>query len=512
MVALLVSPAARAEWWEARTSHFIIYSESKREDAEAFARELERFDNALRTMQNMPVPGPDVGDANRLKVFRTGDIDRLGYILNASGAGIGGIYFGRAGNPTSFVPAREKRSTARGIDGSGPQLDVRSTLFHEYTHHFMLSNFSTAYPHWYTEGFAELYSTIRFNPDGSFHVGDVPQHRGEALQQLSDVRLSRLLDTKVRLTGLEYYQSYSYGWLLAHFLNFHPARQGQLKTYLSALNKGEDSLTAAKASFGDIDTLQKEVRKYRSGPFLGYDIRPGNYAEPAVMMRRMAPAEEAVIQTHMRSLRGVRPSEAKDVASDLAGKAAVFPDSLFVQLAVTEAQLDARNHDAADAAAERAIAIDPKSSTAQYWKGQIFLARGEKDKAAFAKARPYFARARQLDPLDPRPAIGYYLSFYDAGEPIPEPALIALEEVFPYASYDNDYRLLLGRQLLDEQRGDVARMVLGPIAFGSHASDEENPLQTVVTLIDEKKLDEARAKMAEIFKKREDARNGKKGN
>lgn len=49
---------ARAEWWEARTSHFIIYSESKREDAEAFARDLERFDNALRTMQTCPSPAP----------------------------------------------------------------------------------------------------------------------------------------------------------------------------------------------------------------------------------------------------------------------------------------------------------------------------------------------------------------------------------------------------------------------------------------------------------------------
>ena len=509
--ALVLSPAARAEWWEARTSHFIIYSESKREDAEAFARELERFDNALRTMQNMPVPGPDVGDANRLKVYRTGDTDRLGYILNASGSGIGGIYFGRAGNPTSFVPAREKRSVSRHIDTDGPQLDIKSTLFHEYTHHFMLSNFSTAYPHWYTEGFAELYSTIRFNPDGSFHVGDVPQHRGEALKELTDVRLSRLLDTKVKLTGLEYYQSYSYGWLLAHYLNFHPSRQGQLKTYLSALNKGEDSLKAAQAAFTDLDALQKEVRKYRSGPFLGYDIKPGNYAEPAVALRRMTPAEEAVIPAHMRSLRGVTPGEAKDVAGDLAGKSAAYPDSLFVQLAVAEAELDARNYDAADAAADRATAIDAKSSAAHYWKGQIAIARAEKDKAAYAKARTHFARARQLNPLDPRPAIGYYLSYYDAGEAIPEPALIALEEVFHYASYDNEYRLLLGRQLIDEKKGDVARMVLGPIAFGSHAGDEENPLHTVVTLIDENKLDEARVKMAEIFKKMKDARDGKKG-
>lgn len=510
MLALLASPA-RAEWWEARTSHFIIYSESKRDDAEKFARELERFDNALRTLQNMPVPGPDVGDANRLKVYRTGDVDRLGYILNASGSNIGGIYFPRAGNPTSFVPAREKRSTSRHIETERTSLDIRQTLFHEYTHHFMLSNFSTAYPHWYTEGFAELYSTIRLNDDGSFHVGDPPQDRGEALRQLGDVRLSRLLDTKTKLTGMEYYQSYSYGWLLAHYLSFNPGRQGQLAAYLTALNQGQDSLAAAQGAFGDLDALQREVHGYRRGPFLGYGVKPGNYVEPQVTMRRMTAAEEAVMQTHMRSLKGVTRSQARGVARDLANKAAPYPDSLFAQVALTEAQIDARDYDAADAAADRAIAADPQSSVAHYWKGQVAMGRGEADKSHYASARPHFVRARQLDPLDPRPAIGYYLSFYEAGEAIPENALIALEEVFPQASYDYTYRLLLGRQLLDESKGDLARSVLAPIVFGSHSRDKENPLQVIVAAIDDGKLDEARAKMAEIFKKDKDARDGKKG-
>lgn len=508
MLALLSSPA-RAEWWEARTSHFIIYSETKREDAEKFARELERFDNALRAIQNMPLPGPDVGDANRLRVFRTGDTDRLGYILNASGGGIGGIYFPRAGNPVSFVPAREKRATSRHIDTSGPGLDIRSTLFHEYTHHFMLSNFSSAYPHWYVEGFAEMYSSMVLKDGGKIEVGIVPQHRGEALKAFSDVRLTRLLDTNVKLTGLEYYQSYTFGWMLTHYLSFNPARQGQLGAYLAALNRGEDSLTAAKRSFGDLDALQREVRRYKNGPFPGYEIQISNYVEPKVTMRRMTPAEEAVMTTHMRSLRGVTPGQARGIANELAGKAAPYPDSLFAQIALAEAQLDAKNFDAADAAADRAIAADPDASAAHYWKGQVALGRAAQDKKGHDIARAHFIRARQLDTLDPRPAISYYLSFYDAGEAIPEAAIIALEEVFPHASYDFRYRLLLGRQLLAENKGDIARSVLAPITFGSHRGDKENPLQAIVAAIDENDLDTARAKMAEVFKEADDERGGK---
>lgn len=510
--SFLLGPAAHAEWWEARTSHFIIYSETNRADAEKFAIELERFDNALRTLQNMPVPGADVGEANRLTVFRTGDTDRVNYYLDTSGSGIAGIYFGRAGNPVSFVPARNKIDTSKGIQ-TGPRLEPIRVLFHEYTHHFMLANFNTTYPHWYREGFAELYSTIEFRPDGSFHVGNVPQDRGEALDALPDLKLERLFDHDVKLTGLEYYQSYSFGWLMSHYLNFEPSRAGQLQAWLKALNSGEDSLTAAKRIFGDLDKLQAELRRYKRGPFLGYDVKPADYTDPQVAMRRLSPAEEAVLPAYMRSQRGVDPNEAKGVARDIAGKASAYPDNLFVQLALAEAQQDARNYDEAIAAADRALAVAPTSSAAHYRKGAILLDRAETEKADYAAARAQFAKARQLDPLDPRPAIGYYRSYQQAGEAIPEPALIALEEVFKYAAYDPEYRMLLGRQLLWEDKGDLAKGVLAPLAYSGHDGGERKDgpvIGDVVDAIDAGRLDEAKAKMAEIFKKAKDARDGKK--
>lgn len=503
MLAMLASPAARAEWWEAQTSHFVVYSESDQSDAEKFATLLERFDNALRTLQGMPVPGPEVGAANRVKVYRTGDTDNIAVFAHASGSGIAGFYIGRAGNPVAFVPARERIATSKGIE-RGPRLDIKTVLLHEYTHHFMLSNFSTAYPQWYTEGFAELYSTIRFMDDGSFHVGDVPQARGMQLDALPDIPLARLFDTKATLNDIQRYQVYTFGWLLSHYLNFAPERKGQLVAYLKALNSGEDSLTTAKRVFGDLDALQREVRRYKRGPFLGYDVKPGNYVEPKVTMRRLSAAEEALIRDHMRSQRGVDRKEARDVASDVAGKDATFSDSLPAQLWVGEAQIDARNWDAADAAADRALKLDPESSLANLLKANVFMGRGKADKSAYAKARPYFIKARHIDELDPRPAIGYYLSFREAGEAIPEPALTALEQVYPDASYDPQYRLVLTRQLLDDGKGDLARTVIAPIAFQGHEGKEENLLLAVVKAIDDKKLDEARTKIAEIFKKMND--------
>ncbi len=503
MLAMLASPAARAEWWEATTSHFVVYSESSQRDAEKFAVLLERFDNALRTLQGMPVPGPEIGVANRVKVYRTGDTDNIAVFARAPGSGIAGFYIPRAGNPVAFVPARERIATSKGIE-QGPRLDIKTVLLHEYTHHFMLSNFSTAYPQWYTEGVAELYSTIRFMDDGSFHVGDVPQARGAALDYLPDVPLTRLFDTKATLSGMQQYQSYTFGWLLSHYLNFAPERKGQLVAYLKALNGGEDSLTAAKRIFGDLEALQREVRRYKRGPFLGYDVKPGDYVEPKVAIRRLTSAEEALIRHHMRSQRGVDRKEARDVAGDMGGKDAVYADSLPAQLWVGEAQIDARNWDAAEAAADRALKIDPESSAAHLLKAQVFMGRGKTDKKAYAEARPYYIKARHLDQLDPRPAIGYYMSFRQAGEPIPAPAITALEQVYPEASFDPQYRLLMTRQLLDDGKGDLARTVIAPIAFRGHEGEKENLPLEVVKAIDDGNLDDARAKMAQIFKKAED--------
>ena len=264
---------AHAEWWEAETSHFIIVSESTKADVESFATRLERFDNALRFMQGMPVPGPDIGESNKVHVFRFGNTGSIGRLYGDGGESVAGFYIPRAGGAVAFVPATESNDGRfdwqldRRTANQRTKMTAEDILFHEYVHHFMLQKFNAAYPHWYVEGFAELYGTLALLDDGAFRIGDVPQHRGPALFELPDIPLSRLFDHSKRLGGMNYYQSYSFGWMLAHYLNFNEERRSQLARYLEALNAGEDSLAAAKRIFGDLDQLQKELAAYKRAPF-----------------------------------------------------------------------------------------------------------------------------------------------------------------------------------------------------------------------------------------------------
>src|SRR3546814_17481384 len=95
----------------------------------------------------------------------------------------------------------------------------------------------------------------------------------------------------------------------------------------------------------------------------------------------------------------------------MAGKDAAFSDSLPAQLWVGEAQIDARDWDAAEVAAERALKINPDSSAANLLKANVFMCRRKADKSSSAKARPSFITARHLDELQPRPALADSLYF-----------------------------------------------------------------------------------------------------
>src|SRR3546814_12863411 len=122
------------------------------------------------------------------------------------------------------------------------------------------------------------------------------------------------------------------------------------------------------------------------------------------------------------------------------------------------------------------------------------MGRGKADKSAYAKARPYFIKARHLDELDPRPAIGYYLSFREAGEAVPAAAVTALEQVYPEASFDPQYPLLMTRQLLATGKGPLPRTVIAPTPFQDMEGKEGNLFPRVVKAEGDAKPTRARAK------------------
>jgi tetratricopeptide (TPR) repeat protein len=385
---------------------------------------------------------------------------------------VAGFFIPRAGNSVAFVPTHEGRE-ASSILRRDSGLSVENVLQHEYTHYFMRQHFPAAYPTWYSEGYAELMGTLRFMDDGSFHIGDPPQSRAYQVLEMKQFPLKEMLDSKHKLSGYDYIQFYGTGWLFSHYLNFNPQRLAELNEYLRALGKGEDSLTAAQRIFGDLDKMQAEMLRYRKGPFPGYDIKPANYHPPEVTTRPMTGAETAMLREEMRLNRGIEDKEAADLAADARRRIKGFENDYGAMLVLARAELRAENFDEADRLAQKLIEMDPARGEAWQVRSETAIERTDDDPAQAPKAREYASKASKLDRGDPRPLIDYYYSYVEAKAEPPEAAVIALEEAFDTSASDPDYRLLLTRQLVNENRMDAARTVLLPIAFTGHSFEEE---------------------------------------
>lgn len=487
--------AAYAEWWEARSDHFIVFAEGKEADTKAFAERLERFDNALRYLQKLPI-GKPVPDAAKVTVYRFGDTFDIGRL--AGGRSVAGFYIPRAARPVVFTPAKEERQLAvRERADPKTLLKPEVVLFHEYTHHFMLRNFNAAYPSWYVEGFAELNSTIDLRDNGSFALGLPANHRSSELFRMDQVPVKRMLDPANRVDTIEeQLTKYSLGWLLIHNLTFSKSRSGQLLQYLKAVGAGENSLTAAERIFGDLGKLNGELQKYKSSNLPAIEVVPPNYSAPKIVLRKLTAAEEKTIRKEIQLSRGVSRSQARSIDRELAPIAAAEPKNYTAQILSAEAALDARNFAVATASANRALALKPNSVDALVYKARALFEAKEGDAARFAEARSLLDKAMTIDPEDPRPLIETYNAWRKSGAAIPEDGAIALEAAFPLAAHDRTYRIILTRHLLEQKRYPAARQVLAPLAFSYDGRDPKDDVAGIaLASLDANKPEEALAKL-----------------
>lgn len=473
--------AAQAEWREASSRHFLVYSEGSAQSLQDFATKLEKFDKAMRI--RLGLDDVNLGPANRVTVYVVDDVGAVQRL--ARRPGIAGFYNGRAGGSIAVVPRRIGRG---GINDADPA----TILLHEYSHHIMLHNAAIAYPAWFREGFAEFNSTARFEKDGTIGFGAAANHRAWGLIGMSPLPIELLFDpTRRKLSQAEWESTiYGRGWLLTHYLMFEEKRVGQLGAYIKALNSGKGSLDAAREAFGDLKALDKELKTYLNQRRIPYmRIRAELLAIQPIAMRILRPAEAAVMDLRIRSRVGVTNEDAARVAADMRKAASPFPTDPAVQAALAEAEFDAKNLDSADAAAGRAIAADPRHVDALLYKARIAMARAQAasppDPAAWRQVRGLIAQANRADPNDPEPLTLFYQSFGAQGIAPTRNAVDGLLQAFELAPQDTGLRMNVARQLLADGKAAEARRALAPIAYDPHGGPLGEAVTAIIVKIDE---------------------------
>lgn len=478
-LACLFAPVtAYADWYEASTDHFIIYSEDSPERLKRFATQLERFDKALRAMRGLA--DAPVGEANRVVVYVVDGVDTVERLARVSGAG--GFYRARAGGSLAVVP---RQPPTHGLD-----LNTHQILLHEYTHHLMRSLWpSTAFPSWFVEGYAEFHATARFERDGGVSFGLPPQFTIRELLVRNTLPAERLLTSPaLSLKGTERAGLYGRGWLLTHYLSVSDKRPKQLETYLTGINRGKTSLQAATDAFGDLRVLDRELESYKTGTFLGWTVPASLFTVGPIKLRKLTPGESATMDVRITSKNGVDERTAPRVYAQAKRAAAPFPHDPGAQIVLAEAAYDARDYREAEAAADRAIAANPNAVDAFVYKAMARMAvakdAGDKSRETWAAIRKLISAANRLDPEDPEPLILFYRSFAVAGLTPTKNAREGLYTAFQLGPQDLDLRMTAVESYLQDNNPAMARELLKPVAYDPHNQRMAGIASDVVAAID----------------------------
>ncbi|MDQ3478262.1 MAG: hypothetical protein M3438_03780 [Pseudomonadota bacterium] len=485
--SVVLTGTAHAKWHRATTPHFVIYANEDAAKLHDRATRLEKVRQAVHLLRKVKDYPP--GEGNRLTVFVVEDLSHVQRMLRAPDPGISGYYRGRASGPVMLVPRW------MGVWRKG-QPTPETVFFHEYAHHLLLQDLKHPLPQWLSEGFAEFVGQARFTTVGGIAVGHFPRHRQFGLTQAFEVPLDRLLTGNyVRLDSDQVENLYARGWLLYHYLNFEPTRRGQLDRYLTALASGDEPLRAAVTAFGDFKKLEKDLTAYARRPKLHYIQIPATKLKTSpIAIRPLSPAETDILPLHIELKVGASERAARRLAWQAKSIANRYASDHFVQLAVAEMELQAKNAEAAEVAADRALQANPRSTQAMIVKGRAIMERaaaGKLPAKAWNDARRWIMAANKIDTEDPEPLVLFHESFERQGlAPTPD-AVAALHYALALAPQDQHLRLKSAVQHLRQGKLAEAKRTLIPIAWHPHRKGAAASARELMKLINEGKMREA---------------------
>ena len=477
-----LSAPASAAWHEARSKHFIIYANENPKRLLEFATRLEKFDKAARAITSMP--DPPVGDGNRLTVFVMPSAADVRQLAGEKNNFLEGFYTGRASGSLAYV-AKQKASS--------DDFDGETIFYHEYAHHLMMQQLDHAYPQWYVEGYAEFLSTPKFNRDGSVVLGNAPQHRAWGLFHGKALPLEALLGGTygdiTRLPTEQRESVYGRGWLLTHYLLMEPRRKGQVDQYIRFVSQGMPAAQAATAAFGDLKQLDRELAAYLNRTrIMTLQVPPALLQTGPIDVRPLSAGAAQVILLRARLQLLDKKAEVEPVAAQLRQLQAQFPGDELVELTLAEAELKVTRYEAAEAAADRALRANPRSTEAMILKGRAMAERAsaidEGSQALFVEARKLFSAANKIDPEDPEPLMEFYQAYLREGRRPTANAIEALHYASQLAPQDLGLRMNSAIAYLNEDKVRQARLTLAPVAYSPHGGVAAVAARRMIARID----------------------------
>lgn len=383
LTVLLFQPnsiAAKDEWRQVRSKNFNLLGNAGEKDIRKVATKLEQFRETFRLLftnanLNSSIPTNVVvfKNDNSYKPFKPKRAD--GKIDNF----IAGYF--QPGEDVNYIT----------LSTEGDDADTYGTIFHEYVHFIIDTNFGKSeVPPWYNEGLAEYYQTFAIEGDQKAKLG-LPQNGH--LQLLQQNKLIPL-ETLFKISNYALHQNanhsrsifYAQSWALIHYLVQNGKSDG-LGKFLALALKDVPSEKAFQEAFQmTYLQMEKELKKYVGQNSYKYSLV--TFTDKLVFDSQMQTSlmSEAETNAYLGDLL-YHTNRADDAEPYLQKAIALDAKSSMATTAYGMVKLRQNKFDEAKIQLEKAVSLSQSNYIALYRYAHL-LSREGRDEFGYVKAFP----------------------------------------------------------------------------------------------------------------------------
>jgi tetratricopeptide (TPR) repeat protein len=193
-----------------------------------------------------------------------------------------------------------------------------------------------------------------------------------------------------------------------------------------------------------------------------------------ISLRALQAGEAAIMSVRIQSDVGVDENQAATVAAEARRIAGQYPNEAAVLTALAKAEFDAENYDAAIAAADRALALDPNQIKAIIQKGYALRQRADAagaPESAWKELRSHWIKANKIENDNPVPLVEFYQTYLRQGIAPTKNAIEGLEWAMTLAPFDSSIRWMAAQQMIQDERLADAVGTLIPLAYSPHPGE-----------------------------------------
>ncbi|HEV7700047.1 MAG TPA: tetratricopeptide repeat protein [Pyrinomonadaceae bacterium] len=492
--------SARDEWTQVRSKNFFLIGNAPEKDIRKVATRLEQFRETFRQLFasiNLVSPTP-----TNVIVFKSSESYKQ-FKPKRSDGKIDNFVAGyfQSGQDVNYIT----------LSTEGEDADTFRTIFHEYVHFIVNSNFGKGeVPPWFNEGLAEYYEMFAIEgdqvvklglPNGD-HLRLLNMTRLIPLAELFAVRNSQLSESGDNSRSVFYAES----WALIHYLS-QTGKSAGLAKFLTSVLKNTPQQQAFKDAFQeDYPQMEGDLKKYVAQGRFNFNRITFNAKLTFDADMTVAPLPAPTANAYLGDLL-YHVSREDDAEPYLMQALAGEPNSAMANTAMGMVRYRQRKFDEARKYLETAVSSDQNNAFALY-RYAFLLSREGRDEYGISHEFSTETIAKMRDALtkaiarNPGFTESYdLLAFVDlvASENLDE-AASAMHKALKYQPGNEKYSMRLAEVYVRQEKFDEAQAIADKISKGSDDAEVLQSAGQITRSIREMK--EYRDRVAEFERRR----------